>query len=1013
MKPTWFFTRAGEGAPPVRRPHGYPGSIVVRDRTGAFHRHRALHVAAAVGGTIRATSAGHRADVAIGAPVGSELGLEPAGDLAAQLDRAWPPAPPAPPSGPAPRPVQRVLAFESLMNSDREHNDHELSQGVLHLISSLPDTEVMLARVKMPIVGGDRPTRGLQGLGPEVADAELVLVTLLEGYWHGAVALLARLRELGCRAHIAVGGVMPSLTPEHVAAHLHEATFFCRGDGELFVPQLAAILGGATVDEPLTEAQIDALRELRGLVAVDRAGATVVACELDQIVKVPDLDAVPLDLSYVQARHVERGIEISTARGCVHACSFCTILGRQSYNARSPEGVLGMLAAYEARFVELFGDHIPSNAHRVHIADDDFACDKARALAVLDGLRDTAFRLSSFQVSVADLCVRDARGRLLPEIDADWVAALDPTLFADARREVPRDARLHDHRPRGWSSYLQIGVETFSDTELVRLAKGYRVAHIRAAVAALSARGIHHDAYFIASNTDTTAAQLAESLEELVRLKLRHPVHFHLMYPTIPHLVSYFPSATYKRKVRADRLDSVVLRDELVAPDYPVFDYPLIDHDVPDDPLVRHAVGEGFLTDGRRYGDSLEALRQVWKGLDDDLVDPADRELAVRRLDDRLRHLVFELLRDARRGARGQGVEGWTHPPSEAHALETASEVLGESATWLPAFQRFEQEAVPRLVVIPTWQCELRCRYCYIPKQDHRVMQRRTMERAIDLLLSSSRDELMLQFFGGEALLEREMVMHAIEHGTARARDLGKRIRFILSSNGWSLDEELLSWLAERPVKLELSLDGDTATQNKFRPSRHRGEDSYQTGIAPRAAAILASGLPYDVIMVVHPRNVEKLAANFLHIASLGFQRIQINFALGPKWSQAHQQTFVAQLHELGRTLLARWAEGDELVFINAASAPMPVRLNGEVTVDWDGTIYGGNAFLHETEHKSKFVVGHLDDQHGFDRYWLDQPSNEYLLKYSYAPDVTQNNLGVGRLMASFCRWLRRERGLS
>jgi len=1012
MKPTWFFSRHSDGSP-ARRTHGYPGSIVVRDRTATFHRHRALHVAAAVGDAIRERREPRHVEVAIGPAENGELGLSPEAEVSEQLAAQWPPPEPSDPGGAAPHPVRSVLAFESLMNSDREHNDHELSQGVLHLISCLPDTEVMLARVKMPIVGGDRPTRGLEGLGPDVADADLVLVTLLEGYWHGAVALLARLRELGCRAHVAVGGVMPSLTPEHVAAHLHEATFFCRGDGEQFVPRLAALLGGSSIDQPLTPAQIDGLRQLPGLVAVDRAGATVVTCELDQIVKVPDLDAVKLDLSYLEARHVERGIEISTARGCVHACSFCTILGRKSYNARSPEGVLGMLEAYEARFVELFEGHVPANAHRVHIADDDFACDKARALAVLEGLRETDFRLSSFQVSVADLCLRDERGRLLPEVDPDWVAALDPTLFADHGRDVPRSARLHDHRPRGWSSYLQIGVETFCDTELGRLAKGYKVAHIRAAVAALDARGIHHDAYFIASNTDTTAEQLAESLEELVRLKLRHPVHFHLMYPTIPHLVSYFPSATYKRKVRAGRQDSLVLRDELTAPGYPEFDYPLVSHDVPDDPLVAHAVTEGFLTDGRRYGDSLEALRRVWMALESDDVDRAEQELAVRRLDDRLRHLVFELLRDARRGARGQSIEGWTRAPSEAHALETASELLGESSTWLPAFQRFEQEAVPRLVVIPTWQCELRCRYCYIPKQDHRVMQQDTMNRAIDLLLSSSREALILQFFGGEALLERDMVMHAIEHGTARARALGKRIQFILSSNGWSLDEELLAWLSERPVKLELSLDGDTATQNTFRPSRHRGEDSYQTGIAPRAAAILASGLPYDVIMVVHPRNVEKLAANFLHIASLGFQRIQINFALGPKWSQAHQQTFVAQLHELGRTLLARWAEGDELVFINAASAPMPVRLNGEVTVDWDGTIYGGNAFLHETEHKSKFVVGHLDDLHGFDRYWLDQPSNEYLLEYSYAPDVTENNLGVGRLMASFCRWLRRERGLA
>lgn len=85
----------------------------------------------------------------------------------------------------------------------------------------------------------------------------------------------------------------------------------------------------------------------------------------------------------------------------------------------------------------------------------------------------------------------------------------------------------------------------------------------------------------------------------------------------------------------------------------------------------------------------------------------------------------------------------------------------------------------------------------------------------------------------------------------------------------------------------------------------------------------------------------------------------------------------------------------------------MPVRLNGEITVDWDGSIYGGNGFLHETEHKEKFRVGHLDDLHGFDRYWLDAPDNDFLLKWSYPEDVTANNLALGRVMTSFVTWLR------
>ena len=94
---------------------------------------------------------------------------------------------------------------------------------------------------------------------------------------------------------------------------------------------------------------------------------------------------------------------------------------------------------------------------------------------------------------------------------------------------------------------------------------------------------------------------------------------------------------------------------------------------------------------------------------------------------------------------------------------------------------------------------------------------------------------------------------------------------------------------------------------------------------------------------------------------------------------------------------------------INLESAPMPVRLNGEVTVDFDGTLYGGNGFLHETEHKSKFVIGDLDEHGSFDRYWMDAPSNDFLLAWSYPEDITANNLEVGRIMHSFAKWMRSE----
>ena len=120
------------------------------------------------------------------------------------------------------------------MNSDMPHNNEELSQGVLHLASALPaDVEAIFANVKMSITGLERPVQGLEHLESLLQEHtfDLICITVLEGYFEGVVGLIQTLRELGSRAHIAVGGVMPTLTPEHVALHTPEVSFVCRGAG--------------------------------------------------------------------------------------------------------------------------------------------------------------------------------------------------------------------------------------------------------------------------------------------------------------------------------------------------------------------------------------------------------------------------------------------------------------------------------------------------------------------------------------------------------------------------------------------------------------------------------------------------------------------------------------------------------------------------------------------------------------------------------------------------------------
>lgn len=423
------------------------------------------------------------------------------------------------------------------------------------------------------------------------------------------------------------------------------------------------------------------------------------------------------------------------------------------------------------------------------------------------------------------------------------------------------------------------------------------------------------------------------------------------------------------------------------------------------DPLVQAAM-DGEPWDGHEHHTaSFARLRELWIDTLPTLSGDAHRvgERAVRRLDDARRRATFDLLTQAWRRRQ----DGWPgDPPDQARALAVAEGLLGEQAKWRKALRQYTYDTIRRMVLIPTWQCELRCSYCFIPKQDGRVMSDEVAERAVEMLLSTPQPEVVLQFFGGEALLEYARVQHAIVYAERRAEALGKRISFVISTNGWSLTPDKLDWLAQHPVRLELSLDGDQRTQERYRASRWRDQSSYEHSIATHADAILASGIPQWVIMVVHPTNVDAMPDNFFHLADMGFQRIQINNMLGRVWTPEQTQSFAEGLRRIGEGLIERWTQGQPLEFINMNHRPMAMRLNGEVTIDFDGTVFGGNAFLHETEHKDKFVVGHLDDLTNVERYWVDATDNHFLLDWSYRPKVTQNNVEVGKVMTSFIRWM-------
>jgi uncharacterized protein len=134
--------------------------------------------------------------------------------------------------------------------------------------------------------------------------------------------------------------------------------------------------------------------------------------------------------------------------------------------------------------------------------------------------------------------------------------------------------------------------------------------------------------------------------------------------------------------------------------------------------------------------------------------------------------------------------------------------------------------------------CNLRCPYCFVTQGSfggaRRVMPPLIAERAVDLLFDESADapDLQIGFYGGEPLLNPDVIRHVVTSATARADETGKEVRFDLITNGTRLTPDLVAFLREHGVAVQLSLDGPPKTNDAIRP-KAGGQGSYRQATAP------------------------------------------------------------------------------------------------------------------------------------------------------------------------------------
>lgn len=180
--------------------------------------------------------------------------------------------------------------------------------------------------------------------------------------------------------------------------------------------------------------------------------------------------------------------------------------------------------------------------------------------------------------------------------------------------------------------------------------------------------------------------------------------------------------------------------------------------------------------------------------------------------------------------------------------------------------------------------CNLRCEYCFAETGDfgtgRKIMPPEIGKKAIDFLIEKScgRENLELDFFGGEPLMAWDTVVETVDYARSVEKKHGKNFRFTITTNGMLLDDDKIEYINREMSNCVLSLDGRKEINDRIRfTPNHKG--SYDI-IVPKFKKLVEGRTKegrtdYYIRGTFTKYNLD-FANDILHMAELGFKQLSV-----------------------------------------------------------------------------------------------------------------------------------------
>ena len=258
--------------------------------------------------------------------------------------------------------------------------------------------------------------------------------------------------------------------------------------------------------------------------------------------------------------------------------------------------------------------------------------------------------------------------------------------------------------------------------------------------------------------------------------------------------------------------------------------------------------------------------------------------------------------------------------------LEQAGKLFSEDKYEKLAYEyKNNQNVIKALCLHVSHTCNLNCSYCFASQGKYQgeraLMSFEVGKQAFDFLIanSGSRRNLEVDFFGGEPLMNWDVVKRLVEYARSIEKQYNKNFRFTLTTNGMLIDDEVIEFANKEMSNVVLSLDGRKHIHDAFRVD-YAGNGSYDR-IIPKFKALVEKrgGKDYYMRGTFTHSNVD-FTNDIFHMADLGFTELSMEPVVCPPddpyaLTQEDLPKVKEQYEILAKEMIKRKKEGKPFTF--------------------------------------------------------------------------------------------------